>query len=580
MSDSPERKNDRSLKHFHTEAATSSVETAASAYQMPSLVAGGAADRDVGLLSSVTNIILSLVLIKLPSLLDSFGSLKRFTLVCAFLSIVTWVPLMVAFFVFNQISSSWLIALWVLSLIPTLASTPLRDNWLSEKIPSKNMGRYLSMRSAISAVAYLTSFYLMGYLLDLSGTHIFKGYSLIILLAFGSSIGTFLLYKRISPPESDRWNRGRVYFGFNHFLKEVVRGGVGRFVLYVSLMYFSVHLCSAFFTVYILRDLGLNYLIYMLIISAEYVARIISLNFLGKLVDRHGSMRVLGFISRFIPLIPVLWLFSRSPAYLVAIQLFSGVVWAAFDLCNQTFIYQNTPSDLRLRYIIYHKSLSTFAIAAGALAGALWLNHVFPIFGNRILGLFLVSGILRLVVLLTVFPVLNRQVREEVNNTDNRLITKRSVRDVPVNRVIPPYTGLLYRPEMWSVFREKVYQPVMHYVRPGEKRGLFYSPEKWSEIVKIAIPDRQRTLKVRPTTPPVPVMADAGLVTKQDEMPKLRRVYPEGLERYGLFYRSADWSAYIKNIRAKKLPRAVYTSGISYPGPDRTFKRIRPLAVN
>ena len=85
-------------------------------------------------------------------------------------------------------------------------------------------------------------------------------------------------------------------------------------------------------------------------ISAEYIARIISLTFWGRMVDNTGSIRVMGIVSRFIPLIPILWLFSHNIVYLVAIQLVSGTIWAAFDLSRQTFVYKETPKDLA--YII------------------------------------------------------------------------------------------------------------------------------------------------------------------------------------------------------------------------------------
>ena len=57
------------------------------------------------------------------------------------------------------------------------------------------------------------------------------------------------------------------------------------------------------------------------------VAKIVFLLALGRLIDRWGAYRVFWLSAASIVLLPGMWLFSSDFRYLVAVQVFSGVVW-------------------------------------------------------------------------------------------------------------------------------------------------------------------------------------------------------------------------------------------------------------
>ncbi len=525
--DKGHQKTNRSLKYFHGEAAASSLENAGAAYQSPSLVASGATAQEVAFFASLSNLILSLLLIRIPSLLNSCASHKRIVLILSLLSAITWLPLILVLFFFGKISPYWLIGLWLLSLVPTLLIGPLRDNWLAETVPSRRMGRYLSLRSAISGAAFLGFFYFMGYILDSSREGIFRGYATVLAIAFIGSLFSVFLYKMIKAPPKEAEDNSSAKFTFPDFIKEARHGNLGRFIVYVSSLGFAVYLCSAFFTVYMLRDLHFTYLIYTIVISSEFFARVISLPFWGKVVDRSGSMRVLKIVSWLIPTIPVLWLFSHSLAYLVIIQLISGMVWSAHDLCNQTLIYRAAPKEKRLRYIVYHKSLTTFAMAAGALVGAFALNYVFPMFGSRILGLFLVSGILRFVIVLIMFPRKHGETEEQIDEGETTLT---AVLDSTL-AYVPSCFGLHDRLERGLDYNKSsaipVFSKVFVNIDTVAPRGVFYHPEEWVEYIK-------PSQNVRPTVKIIPPLT-------------------------GLFYHPDEWQEYIKNISVRKSPTCRYS---------------------
>lgn len=119
-----------------------------------------------------------------------------------------------------------------------------------------------------------------------------------------------------------------------------------------------------------------------------------------------------------LPLIPILWVFSSSIAYLICIQILAGLAWATYDICIQSYLFKATPPAKRLHYIIYHRSIVTLAAASGPLLGALLLNVKFPFFSNPILPIFLISGAMRFLVIIAILPRL-KGARADLHGADS-----------------------------------------------------------------------------------------------------------------------------------------------------------------
>lgn len=463
----------RDLRSFHVEAATSSVETAGNAYQSPSLISIGAQAQDVAVSTSVTNLVLSLLLLKVLPFIHARSYTKKTILLVALAGAVGWLPLIFVFMLHIQVTSYFILFLWVINIVPSMLVLPFRDNWMSEILPSGRMGRYLSLRSAISATFFLGAFYVMGHLLDVYNGRISAGYAIAFTAAFVASFISFIIYSAIRTPVNTTAEDGS-NFGLTNFLEEAGRGHLGRFILYISLFTFSVSLASPLFAVYMLNDLHFSYLTYTQMVSAEYLTRIISLSFWGKYMDRAGSLKVLRIVSYVIPIIPILWLFSSGFVYLMVIQAFSGILWAAFDLGNQTYIFQAAPEEKRFRYILYHRSLSTFSIALGAIAGGYLLKFVPPVLGNSILGVFLVSGLLRFMVVSCMLSGL-----KEADDIRQRRSAVSSV--TPILRV-PVAGGLFYNPKLWARYYTSGSDGETNDDNVSVEHariGLLYKPERW-----------------------------------------------------------------------------------------------------
>ncbi len=98
----------------------------------------------------------------------------------------------------------------------------------------------------------------------------------------------------------------------------------GRYLVYAAVLLFAVYLANPFFAVYMLRDLGFDYLTYALILGGEVVTRLVSMPYWGVVGDRFGNKRILFTTGFMVPLVQLLWLVNQQPTYLFLVQVFSG----------------------------------------------------------------------------------------------------------------------------------------------------------------------------------------------------------------------------------------------------------------
>ena len=167
-------KTDNSLGLFHAEAAAVNAESAGCNFQSASIIATGADASSVALLSAFTNLVLAMLLIKVPSLVEGKTPMKKTIVTMALVNAFTWIPIVFVFLFFKNINPLLLITLWIFGLVPATLLGPLRDNWLSNMVPSEKMGRYLSFRSVVSALCFLVAYNIMGFTLSRSDRQYFQ----------------------------------------------------------------------------------------------------------------------------------------------------------------------------------------------------------------------------------------------------------------------------------------------------------------------------------------------------------------------------------------------------------------------
>ncbi len=542
-------KKDRSLKVFHGESAAAGMENAGDAYQAASLIASGASAQNVAMSSAVIHMVASLLYFKVPAVIEKTGSRRKAVILLGFFDAITWVPLVIIALFIGPINPNWLILFWVINLIPALLAAPIRDNLLIDIIPTSGMGRYLSIRSAISNAAYLVTFFIMGRMLDAYESTAFMGFSFVFIMAFIGAMGCFSLYFLVKEPTNS--SRQEMNLKIRDFITEAKTKSIGKFILFCALVWFSVELSTPFFSVYILTDLKFSYTQYTSLLMASYLARIISVTFWGKYSDKLGNFKVITIVTPLIFVYRLLMLTSANIYLLLIIQLFNGVMWAGFDLCSYNLIYKAAPSEKRLQYTIFHRALMTLAMSLGALAGMGFINIIPAIRGYNILSLFLLSGIVGFVIIALVFPKLKElkdipQKQTEAGSTADSWLSPVSAgllrsglyhtpwawaqfrnnfnsnteKDAP--SILPAEQGLLHRPQAWKLFSSPLGIPIPITTNPktdiaATRMPIVNKPELWTGFTSKSTPDK---------------------VTSRNKKNK------NGASRDGLFHKPEIWMKY------------------------------------
>ncbi len=386
-------------------------------YFTPFLLFIGGSVREVGLLTSLPNVIASLLQLKTADLMGLFRSRKR--MITSFVLLQGLSMCAIALTVLAGIRSTTLfLGLVILFTSFGAIATPAWGSLMSDLVPEGMRGSYFGWRNSVLGLIIVASSACAGLVLQLTRkSDLAIGFTAVFSLAFLFRLLSWSFLSRMYDPESS--HAGGIGVSLSNFIDRLKGSNFARFVLFVSLLSFSVNLASPYFAVLMLRDLKFGYLTYTVIMITANLTMYLLMGRWGRHADAVGNVRVLRFTGYIIAVIPLLWIVNRNPFFLVAAQVVSGFAWAGFNLCASNFIYDAVAPERRVRYISYFNVLNGLMISAGALIGGFLAQLLPPLLDHRILTLFAVSSAARILVCL--FPFRLREVRTVKSVTSNRL---------------------------------------------------------------------------------------------------------------------------------------------------------------
>lgn len=363
-------------------------------YFTPFLLLLGATGTHIGFLNAIPNLCASLAQLKSADAVQARQSRKQVITFYVFLQALTLIPM--AFMAGLKILRPWMfIALVTLFLVCGAFSTPAWGSLMSDLVPEEKRGAYFGWRMKVIGFVTVVYAFIAGIILQAAHKKDpFLGFVIVFGLAF--------VFRMIS-----RYYLGRLYeqplefrqqdqFTFIQFLRRIRQSNFARFSLFVATMSFSVNLAAPFFAMFMLRELGFNYILY----SALTLSATLTLNLMfgrwGRLADHTGNLKVIKLTAPLLGTVPLLWLINRNPFFLFFAQVYSGFLWAGFNLCSSNFIYDAVTPEKRTRCIAYFNVLNGVALCVGSLLGGFLIPHLPALFGYQVLALFLISSLLRI----------------------------------------------------------------------------------------------------------------------------------------------------------------------------------------
>ena len=389
--------------------AVSSGDNFVSAYA----VSLGATNFQIGLLSALPTLLP--VELFTPKAMEKF-SRKKIVRFNALLQVACYILIaLVGLFLFKApvLAASVLIFLFSIYASAGLFMAPAWSSWMKDLTEKIHIGKYFGMRNKLFGIVGLITIILAGFMLDKfkKSGYVFLGFAILFLIAaIGRTISASFMKKQYEPKL--KLKKG-YYFSFWEFIKKAPSNNYGKFSIFMALLIFAVNISGPFFSPYELNVLKFNFITFTLIhLVISATATLLTMPFWGRFIDRYGCRRTMAVTVWAIPVIPVLWIVSPSVYWLAFIQVFSGVAWAGFNLASGTFTYDAVTKERMNLCIAYTSILNGVAVFFGAIIGGLIASMNIQ-FMNVLLFVFLISGILRMIIIAVMFPYIQevKQVR-------------------------------------------------------------------------------------------------------------------------------------------------------------------------
>jgi MFS family permease len=348
----------------------------------PFALALGATTGQIGWLSAFTNLASALALLPGARLVERTGQRKRIVVISGggiarfLLLLMALVPVFIpgagAIYAF--------IALVTLRAFFSQLGFPAWSAMLADLVPSGIRGRYFAARNIGLAIAALIAAPLAGRLADQLGLP--RGYEVIFFLAGLIGFGATAIFARIPDRPQPRASQSEAEKpeGIRSILRTHPR--FAGFTAVAFLWNLSLMVAGPFFSVYLVKDLGASPTQIGLLAAVFSVANIFGQRVWGRLNDRRGAVWVMRFTGFLIPGVPLLWAIAPNPWYLLAVETFSGFVWAGYSLSSFNLLLSLAPLEQRARYTaIYQVSVFSSAfigpLAGSALAAAIGIRPLF-----------------------------------------------------------------------------------------------------------------------------------------------------------------------------------------------------------
>lgn len=322
----------------------------------------GAGDFELGLLAAAPFLLQAAQLLSPFFFRDQREEKKRIGLMLA-VSRFLWLLMVPLLFMEGSWRLYVLIVIVILSSLITMAATPAWLALMAGIVPERVRGRFFSRRNAaIGAITLLVTI-LGSVILDWSRNAGFESFGFLAVLVLAGA-GAALAWRAISgiPDRRPRELKKSHTGDLKELLIPLRDRSFRRLVIVFGAWNAAVGLSAAFFAPHMLLNLKMSFFQIGLYSSSTALVAVVSSRYWGRLIDRFGSRAVLNLCAIGIGLIPIVWLYPRAGLLWILIPeaIYSGVLWAGFNLAAFTLPLDRSPRQDRTVY------LSVFAAVTGA----------------------------------------------------------------------------------------------------------------------------------------------------------------------------------------------------------------------
>lgn len=360
------------------------------------VLACGHGETASGLIASAPMLAGAALQLAAPFLAQRLGSLKWWVVGCAAAQALVFLPLafgawsggMGLFLLFALATAYWAFG---------LGTGPAWNAWVGELVPSSVKAGFFASRARASQIGTFVGLAAAGVLLRWGGDWLpwdraLGAFAVIFAAAFvARSLSSYCLARHSA---GSPLTPGFRSLGFREFARRIAAGGEGRFVRYVLCVQLAAQVAGPYYTPFMLREVGFDYLTYMSLLAVALLGRVVALPFIAALAKRKGVHVTLRIGGVGVVFATLLWTFSQSVPYLMVAQFAAGAVWACYELSVFLLFFDTIPAHERTSMLSWYNFLHASATLVGALIGG-WLLQNLGHDYQAYVWLFAVSSSLR-----------------------------------------------------------------------------------------------------------------------------------------------------------------------------------------
>ena len=331
------------------------------------VLAIGLGEVFAGLTATVPMLAGALLQLLSPPLLRRLGSRKRWVVLCSAIQAAVFLPLIVAA-VIGHVPRPVVLLIAAFYWGTGMAAGAVWYTWIGRLVPAGVWARFFARRNRLTQAGQLAGMLAGGAVLQWAATRgvPLSGFVCLFTAALcfrAASVG-FLFVQR-EPADIRAPDRTVSAFGLLGRLAKPE----GRLLMYMLSVQVTAQLAGPFFTPYLLGELKLEYLPYVVILATFFLAKVVTFPWLGRFAHRFGARRLLWIGGLGIIPLAACWLVSASVPYLIAVQAVAGIAWACYELGTFLLTLQIIPDRERTSILTLFNLVNAAAIVTGAATG-------------------------------------------------------------------------------------------------------------------------------------------------------------------------------------------------------------------
>lgn len=384
----------RDLRAIFSEGVAFSVMVGVGEAYIPAFVlALGMGDVASGLVATVPLLAGGLIQMAAPAGVRRVGSPRKWALLGASVQALSFVPLALGGWL-GGIPGALVFLAATIYWGSGMAIGPAWNVWVERLVPPLLRQRYFARRSSAAQLGVLGGLFAGGILLQGASAsgHELAGFGVLFAIAACARVYSVRFFLQQSDVKPGSFAVAGV--PALRLVRHPPRGAGAKLLTYMLVLMCTVMVAGPFFSAYMLRQLGLPYWTYMTITGASMAAKVLVLPFMGTLARRWGLLGLLRLSWVGIAPMAALWLVSERVDVLIALQLVSGVAWAAHEYATFLLLFDTIRAEQRTTVLTAFNLGNAIAQVAGSLLGGWFFGQ----FGGGLSGyraLFALSSVLR-----------------------------------------------------------------------------------------------------------------------------------------------------------------------------------------